>query len=168
MSSKLLSGVISLFVFLVLVIFVFLALRKQDVVVKDFILPKLFSDDLLFDTQNLRGETYIVNIFASWCSTCLAEHEFWIKIKKENSDINLYGIDYLDIKEKAREWLKTNGNPYKDVAFDGNGKMGKHFGLTGVPETFVFGKNGEILLHISGNVDINQWNSEIKQYVVAN
>ncbi|KJV69161.1 DsbE family thiol:disulfide interchange protein [Candidatus Neoehrlichia procyonis] len=123
-------------------------------------LPYLLQEDMQFTTNNLKGKPYIIHVFASWCTTCKEEHKIWLEIAEKNI-IDIYGISYLDIKQNAIAWLQDNGNPYKVVAADYNGSSGHAFGITGVPETFVFDKNGKIILHISGNITLEIWNNQI-------
>jgi cytochrome c biogenesis protein CcmG, thiol:disulfide interchange protein DsbE len=98
------------------------------------------------------GGTVAVNLFASWCAPCEAEHKYLIELSKTHPD-QLIGILYKDKTEKGEEFLERLGNPFTQVALDPEGRGGLDFGLTGVPETFVISGEGEILLHISGPLD---------------
>ncbi|QXK91714.1 DsbE family thiol:disulfide interchange protein [Neoehrlichia mikurensis] len=126
----------------------------------DLTLPYLLQEDKQFTTSNLKGSPYIIHIFASWCITCKEEHKVWLEIAQKNI-VDIYGISYLDIKNNVIAWLQENGNPYKIVAADYSGKTGSAFGVTGVPETFVFDKYGKVILHISGNITLEIWENQI-------
>ena len=113
---------------------------------------------------NRKRRAYIINVFASWCVACIQEHQIWNEIAKEGA-VDLYGIDYIDIEENAISWLKKHGNPYIMVAADYSGKSAKTLGVTGVPETFVFNKKGELVLHFTGMVTRELWQKRISGLV---
>lgn len=98
------------------------------------------------------GETVAVNLFASWCAPCEAEHPMLMKLGAAHPG-KLYGILYKDKPENGDEFLARLGNPFTTIALDPEGKGGLDFGLTGVPETFVISGEGEVVLHISGPLD---------------
>jgi cytochrome c biogenesis protein CcmG/thiol:disulfide interchange protein DsbE len=98
------------------------------------------------------GEAVIVNLFASWCAPCEAEHPFLLELGAAHPG-KLYGILYKDTPENGDEFLQRLGNPFAVVAVDPEGRGGLDFGLTGVPETFVISGDGEIVLHINGPLD---------------
>ncbi|AHX03419.1 ahpC/TSA family protein [Ehrlichia chaffeensis str. Heartland] len=128
------------------------------------VLPILFTEDQVFDTNDLIGQPYILNVFASWCTTCQEEHSLWLEIA-EKKTIKIYGINYLDTEYKVQEWLKKHGDPYTKIAKDYSGKTGNALGVTGVPETFIFDKNGKILLHIHGSVSRDTWENQILKII---
>lgn len=98
------------------------------------------------------GETVAVNLFASWCAPCRAEHHHLVKLGADHPG-KIYGVLYKDTVEKGDAFLAELGNPFTAVALDPQGRGGLDFGLTGVPETFVISGDGQILLHISGPLD---------------
>ncbi|WDM85127.1 DsbE family thiol:disulfide interchange protein [Ehrlichia sp. JZT12] len=128
------------------------------------VLPILYTENQIFDTDDLIGHPYIINVFASWCTTCQEEHNLWLEISKKKI-IDIYGINYLDTEHKVQQWLKVHGNPYTQIAKDYSGKVANILGVTGVPETFVFNKNGKIILHIHGNISKDIWENQILQLV---
>jgi cytochrome c biogenesis protein CcmG, thiol:disulfide interchange protein DsbE len=98
------------------------------------------------------GQTVAVNLFASWCAPCEAEHPMLMKLGTKHPG-KLYGILYKDKVENGDEFLARLGNPFATIALDPEGKGGLDFGLTGVPETFVISGEGEVILHIAGPLD---------------
>ena len=78
----------------------------------------------------------LLNIWASWCSTCRLEHPILIDIAKRQH-IPIYGIDYKDSRAQAITWLKQYGNPYQKIGFDENGQAAINLGVYGTPETFI-------------------------------
>jgi len=91
----------------------------------------------------------VVNFFASWCLPCKLEHS---SLKKLNSsyDIQLVGISYKDKKSDTSNWLSKLGNPYHVVGLDISGRTGIEWGISGVPETFLINKKGEIIYNFAG------------------
>lgn len=97
------------------------------------------------------GEVSLVNVFASWCAPCRAEHPLLTRLAEETG-IPLYGINYKDKPEAAADWLEELGNPYRAIGADESGRAGIEWGITGVPETFVIGADGTILYREAGPV----------------
>lgn len=97
------------------------------------------------------GELLLVNMFASWCGPCRAEHPLLTKLG-EDQNIPLMGINYKDKADAAAGWLDELGNPYARIGHDLNGRAGIEWGLTGVPETFLIGPDGTILYREAGPV----------------
>lgn len=98
------------------------------------------------------GSAVAVNLFASWCAPCEAEHPMLMKLGAAYPG-QLYGILYKDTPQNGEVFLEKLGNPFTAIALDPEGKGGLDFGLTGVPETFVISGEGEIILHIDGPLD---------------
>jgi len=96
-----------------------------------------------FDTAALTGEPTVVNVFASWCIPCRAEHPLLVALK-EVSGVRLYGINQNDAPENARAFLAELGNPYDAVGADRDRRVSIDWGVYGVPETFVVDANGII------------------------
>lgn len=96
-----------------------------------------------FDTASLKGQPTLVNVFASWCIPCRAEHPLLEAVKAE-SGIRLFGINQADAPENARAFLEELGNPYDAVGADRDRRVSIDWGVYGVPETFVVDANGII------------------------
>lgn len=123
-------------------------------------LPLLGESGNVLNLKTLGSDLYVINVFASWCGTCEAEHSQWLEIAKQYS-VPVYGIAYLDSQSKLGNWLSKHGNPYSKVAVDSHGTIGKLIQLKGVPETFVIKSDGEILLHHRGSMDTKIWEKRI-------
>ncbi|ACM49003.1 DsbE family thiol:disulfide interchange protein [Anaplasma marginale] len=118
-------------------------------------LPAIVGTEKEFRTENIEG-AYVIHVFASWCATCLEEHKIWMSIANEKP-IRVYGVAYLDVQHKTLEWLAKHGNPYAMVAADYSGRVMKKLGVIGVPETLVFSRTGEMVMHVSGAMTEDLW-----------
>jgi len=96
-----------------------------------------------FDTASLKGQVSVVNVFASWCIPCRAEHPLLMALK-DLADIQLVGINQSDAPENARAFLAELGNPYAAVGADRDRRVSIDWGVYGVPETFVVDAQGVI------------------------
>lgn len=102
------------------------------------------------DLQNA-GEIVVVNVFASWCLPCRAEHPVLTQMAEERG-FRLVGINYKDTPAKAAAWLDELGNPYAAIGNDQDGRAGLFLGITGVPETFIVGPDGIVRYKEAGPV----------------
>jgi len=109
----------------------------------EFTLPALLPDVPGFGRADLGGEVKLVNVFASWCVPCRAEHPILMRIAREKI-APIYGINYKDKKEDATAWLGELGNPYTRIGQDLSGRVGIEWGVYGVPETYIIDREGRI------------------------
>jgi cytochrome c biogenesis protein CcmG, thiol:disulfide interchange protein DsbE len=117
----------------------------------DFDLPPLLSGVGGLKTADLKGQVSVVNVFASWCVPCRAEHPVWAKATAE-AKLPIYGINWKDKRETAAAWLKQLGNPYTRVGFDPDNKAGIEWGVYGAPETYIIDKHGRVRFKYVGPV----------------
>lgn len=96
-------------------------------------------------------ELSLVNVFASWCAPCRAEHPLLTRLAEEEG-IPLFGLNYKDKADAAAAWLEELGNPYQRIGHDLSGRVGIEWGVTGVPETFIIAPGGTILYREAGPV----------------
>ncbi len=132
-------------------------------------LPAFRAENLLepeasVTDANLKGQVTLLNVFATWCATCQAEHPILMDIAREHG-VRLVGLDYKDSRTKAMAWLKSYGNPYSMVISDPLGKLGISLGVYGTPETFVIDKNGIIRYKYIGGLSPNVWHDTLKPQV---
>ena len=111
--------------------------------VPEFALPSVKGRTLRLASSDLVGEVSLINVFASWCVACRAEHPVFMRIAKEKL-VPLHGLNYKDAPDDAAQWLNTMGDPYTRTGADLDGRVGIDFGVYGVPETFVVGADGVI------------------------
>ena len=115
--------------------------------------PIVGVDTLGLSRSDLVGtETaVVVNVFASWCVPCRAEHAVLTSLA-ERDGIRLFGINYKDEPDDAARWLAELGNPYARIGSDVSGRVGIEWGISGVPETFIVGTDGTVLYRYVGPV----------------
>jgi len=96
-----------------------------------------------FSTADLSGSggPILVNVFASWCVPCKAEHAVLTRFAEVNN-VTLFGINYKDPPAAASAWLDNLGNPYDRIGSDFDGRAGIEWGISGVPETFIVNNEG--------------------------
>lgn len=103
-------------------------------------------------TADLKGQGLtLVNVFASWCGPCRAEHPILTRMASEQ-DLRIVAINYKDKPEAAAAWLDELGNPYALIGSDYSGRAGIEWGVTGVPETFIVSNEGIVLHRFPGPV----------------
>ena len=105
--------------------------------------PILDGAGKTFNTDDLKGQVWLLNVWASWCAACREEHPLLMAMEK-TKQIATYGLDYKDTDAEALAVLMEHGNPYRAVATDADGKIGINYGVYGVPETYVIDKAGII------------------------
>ena len=116
-----------------------------------FSLPVLDAPDKRFSGQELKGEVWLLNVWASWCAACLEEHPLLVELSKSGL-VRMYGLNYKDRREDALAWLRRHSNPYVLSLSDTDGLVGIDFGVYGVPETFVIDRQGTIRLKHIGPI----------------
>ena len=103
------------------------------------------------DPAKFEGKVSVVNVWASWCAPCHDEAPLLTELAKDNR-LQLIGINYKDAPDNARRFLSRYGNPFASVGVDGNGRAAIEWGVYGVPETFIVGRNGEIAYKLVGPI----------------
>lgn len=90
----------------------------------------------------------LVNFFASWCAPCEVEHPILMGLKGER--VRVVGVAYKDAPPNTQAFLIRLGNPFAEALVDRDGRAGVEFGVTGVPETYVVGRDGKVLAKHTG------------------
>jgi cytochrome c biogenesis protein CcmG/thiol:disulfide interchange protein DsbE len=108
-----------------------------------FKLPRLDAPEQMLSTQDLRGQVWLLNVWASWCVACRQEHPLLVELARSGA-VKVYGLNYKDKREDALGLLRKSGDPYVTSLSDTEGLVGIDFGVYGVPETFVIDKQGVI------------------------
>ena len=108
-----------------------------------FMLPMLRDPARQIGSADLKGQVWMLNVFASWCTPCLEEHPLLVAVA-ERKLVPIYGLNYKDRPDAALQWLGRHGDPYTGVVMDPEGRTGIEYGVYGVPETFVIDRDGVI------------------------
>ena len=116
-------------------------------------LKELYSGKNIFlNDLFLTNELNLINIWASWCSPCKAEHPYLINLN-ERFGINLIGINYKDNLDNSKKFLSDLGNPYDEVLVDIDGTKSIELGAIGVPETYLINNENKIIKKFIGPLD---------------
>jgi cytochrome c biogenesis protein CcmG, thiol:disulfide interchange protein DsbE len=107
------------------------------------------------------GKVSLVNVWASWCVPCHDEVPFLAELAKD-SRIQLVGINYKDQPDNARRFLNRYGNPFAATGVDPNGRTAIDWGVYGVPETFVVGRDGRIAYKLVGPITAQNLDAALK------
>jgi cytochrome c biogenesis protein CcmG/thiol:disulfide interchange protein DsbE len=98
-----------------------------------------------------KGAVTLINVWASWCIPCHDEAPL-LNTLSEDSRIRVIGINYKDQPDNARRFLGRYGNPFAAAGADGNGRASMEWGVYGVPETFLVGRDGRIAYKLVGPI----------------
>ena len=129
----------------------------------NFRLARLDQPEQTFTLEDMRGQVWLLNVWASWCVACREEHPVLVRMAQQKL-VPIVGLNYKEVRgdgainargmaleaetsmaiERARTWLKDHGNPYVLSVLDIDGRVGIDFGVYGVPETFLIDREGRI------------------------
>ena len=149
---KRLALVVPLVVFIALAIFLAVGLTRDPREIPSpligkaapaFRLGRLQEPTLDFGPEQMKGKVWMLNVWASWCVSCRAEHPILVEFSKRN-EVPIVGLNWKDNREDGLKWLDRFGNPYAFSVFDGDGRVGINYGVYGAPETFVIDRDGVI------------------------
>ncbi len=113
------------------------------------------------DAAHFKGAVTVVNVWASWCVPCHDEAPLLMQLARD-SRLRVIGINYKDEPENARRFLGRYGNPFAAAGADANGRAAIEWGVYGVPETFVIGRDGRIAYKLVGPITPENLDTVIK------
>lgn len=160
---------IPLVLFVALVVFLAIGLNRDPHEVPSplinkaapaFEVSQLAEPNKTFSPESMKGQVWVLNVWASWCVACREEHPVLVELAKSQM-APVIGLDYKDKREDALAMLAKQGNPYVLSAFDGNGRVGIDYGVYGVPETYIIDKAGVIRFKHIGPLTMNLLNQKI-------
>ncbi|WP_113908221.1 DsbE family thiol:disulfide interchange protein [Aliidiomarina celeris] len=126
-----------------------------------FELPDLYQPDRTHNESIVGGQPMLLNVWATWCPTCYAEHTFLNKLHDEEN-VYIIGLNYKDDSRAAAvRWLQELGDPYQINLFDFSGLLALDLGVYGAPETFVIDSNGVIVHRHVGDMNDRVWQEEV-------
>ena len=133
-------------------------------VMPEFTLQDLHDPNISLTKADLTGELHLINVWATWCPSCRYEHPYFLELAKSKR-FKLYGLNYKDEREAAKQWLEKLGDPYLFSIFDPLGKLGMDLGVYAAPETFVIDHQGIIRKRYAGPIDANVWQKEFEPLI---
>jgi cytochrome c biogenesis protein CcmG/thiol:disulfide interchange protein DsbE len=119
--------------------------------IPEFSLPLLGQEDVMITQDDLIGEPFLLNVWASWCVTCRVEHPF-IEQLAESGKLRVIGLNYRDEESDALAWLQHFGNPYAMNIADLPGRTAIDLGVYAAPESFLVDPAGTIVFKQIGAV----------------
>lgn len=167
--TRLLLAFVPIFIFVSLLIFLWRGLSFNPQVLPSALLgkeaPSFHLADLLtpaypLTEQQFKGRVTLLNVWATWCYACEAEHPLLMKIKKKYPTL-IYGLAYKDDPQSIQAYLKERGNPYSRIGHDSRGEVAMDFGVYGTPETFILDKKGIIVYRHVGALSEELWEKEL-------
>lgn len=109
----------------------------------DFRLAQLHEPGKSFTPQEMRGQVWLLSVWASWCFTCREEHPLLVELARSRT-VPVVGLNYRDKREDALAWLTQLGDPYLLSISDTDGRIGIDYGVYKVPETYLIDRDGVI------------------------
>ena len=125
----------------------------------EFNLPLLSDPSRYLSTADLKGQVSLVNIWATWCVGCRAEHGFLMELSNTNT-IPIFAINWRDNRPDALSFLAQLGNPYVASGFDEDARVGIDWGAYGAPETFLIDREGMVVYRFTGPLNRALWEQE--------
>ena len=113
------------------------------------------------NAAGFKGSVTLVNVWASWCVPCHDEVPYLERLAQDKR-LRLVGINYKDQADNARRFIGRYGNPFTAVGADANGRAAIDWGVYGVPETFVVGRDGRIAYKLVGPINAGNFESQLK------
>ena len=168
-TRRVLTLSVPLLLFFIVCIFLFKGLysdpRKLDSAlvgkpVPEFVLQDIYDADKQHDASIFHGKKMLLNVWATWCPTCYAEHTFLNQLAGEG--VYIVGMNYKDQRKKAIRWLADLKDPYQISLFDGDGMLGMDLGVYGAPETYFIDSNGIIQYRHVGDLNERIWHDQLK------
>ena len=130
----------------------------------EFTLPELTDPGRSVSTADLKGQISLVNVWASWCTSCRAEHQALMALS-DNPDFQIVGLNWKDDAQDALAVLRLTGNPYDMNGYDPENTVGIDWGVYGAPETFVVDREGVIRYKHIGPIDGKVWTETLEPLV---
>ncbi|MGO2011783.1 MAG: redoxin family protein [Pseudoalteromonas sp.] len=138
----------------------------------EFNLPDLMQDDKRWTQNDLDGDVYLLNVWGTWCPTCLVELDYLTQLREQG--VNIIGLYYVQsydsdfdgpfdmqaLRNDVSSMLARTGNPYQFNILDLDRTLALDLGVSGAPETFLVNSEGVILLHHTGDINPRVWRAK--------
>ena len=124
-----------------------------------FTLPRLDDPRQTLSLSDLTGEVSLLNVWATWCVGCRQEHGFLVELAR-GGEARIFGLNWKDDPQLARQWLRQLGDPYTATAVDQDGRAAIDWGVYGAPETFLLDASGVVLYKHIAPLTREVWEAE--------
>ncbi len=131
-----------------------------------FALTDVLDPARVVSTEAFKGQVYVLNVWGTWCVACRQEHEALLAISRQHV-VPIIGLDYMDDRERAKQWLEQLGNPYTAVAFDTEGRTAIDWGVYGAPETYLVDTQGRVVFKFISPMTAEVWEKEFLPRIAA-
>ncbi len=161
--------ILPLIVLLILVFFLWQGLAKDPNLLPSPLInkpiPEFLANDLLKKSTRLRKKIFLQHwtllvVWSSWCLTCTEEQSFLLSLRKKHT-IEMIGLNYRDDLQRARRWLRQQGNPFQKIIFDPEGSLAIDLGVYGVPESYLIDPQGVIRYKQVGPLTASVWTQQM-------
>ena len=125
-----------------------------------FSLPVVGNAAQDFSPADMKGQVWLLNVWAPWCVSCRVEHKLLMALAQSGTAPPIVGLNWKDKTREAQELLARTGNPYVAVPDDLSGRVGIDWGVTGTPETYVIDQAGIVRLKHVGPIDLDIWQTK--------
>lgn len=125
-----------------------------------FTLPVVGQADKAFSTADMKGQVWMLNVWAPWCVSCRIEHKLLMALAESRTAPPIVGLNWKDKNRDAERLLVQTGNPYVAVPDDLSGRVGIDWGVTGTPETYLIDRTGTVRLKHVGPIDLDVWTNK--------
>ncbi|HEX5639546.1 MAG TPA: DsbE family thiol:disulfide interchange protein [Burkholderiaceae bacterium] len=129
-----------------------------------FSLAQLAQPDRPFGPEDMKGQVWLLNVWASWCVACRQEHPLLVELARRKA-VPIIGLNYKDKPDAATGWLAQFGDPYNLSVKDRDGRVGIDYGVYGVPETFLIDKAGVIRFKQIGPITEEVWTRKMQPLI---
>ena len=129
-----------------------------------FTLPQLHEPARSLGAADMKGQVWLLNVWASWCAPCREEHPLLVALAREKA-VPIVGLNYKDDPRNAQEWLIKLGDPYQVSIVDRDGRVGIDYGVYGVPETFVIDQAGIVRFKHVGPLTQEVWTRKMQPLI---
>jgi cytochrome c biogenesis protein CcmG, thiol:disulfide interchange protein DsbE len=131
-----------------------------------FALPLLDAPQRGFDSKQMLGTPYLINVWATWCGPCKQEHPDVMRLARSNR-VRIIGYNWDDDPAKAMAWLRRHGNPYMQVVMDRSGETAEALKIRGTPHHILVDGAGVIRWKRTGILDDEMLEDELLPALAA-
>lgn len=124
--------------------------------------PDLLDESVVVKTADMKGKTWLLNVWGTWCPECWREHKFLLELQK--AGVTIIGLNWRDEKAEAISMINRMGNPFSKIGFDPDSSVAMDWGVYGAPETFLVNAEGTILVKHAGGITPTVWQQKFQKY----